>query len=225
MPAVAEDKVERPPFVQFERREVEDRTQTIVQGKYVGKLVDFALITPHGSRDSVEREVAVWFPYLDEQVRQGRVNPQWAAGWKHWYKQWQAGEEMPLTGTPIRTWTGVTPAQAKLLISLHLLTIEDLANVNDEGLGRIGMGANELKKRAMDFLKEAAGPGRLIAEVSALRVELADAKVRADSLEARNRELLARLDAVAPQPTSPPVVPPAPVASEKAELADIGISL
>lgn len=211
MSNIAVDKEVRPPFVQFERRETEDRAETIAQGRYCSKMVDIALITPHGSRDSVEREVSIWFPYLEEQVKQGRMDPRWVEGWKHGYGLWQKGEEIPLNGTPIRTWPAVNPGQAKLLVSLHVLTVEDLAAANDELLNRIGMGSVELKRRAADFLKEAAGPGKLVAEVAALRVELAMAQARSEGLEAANRELLGRLNQLMP-PLDAPVAPPEAVA-------------
>lgn len=208
----------RPPYVQFERREVEDRTLSEAQGKYVARNVDFVLITPQGSKDVVEREVAVWFPYLVEQIRQGRIDPRWLEGWKHGYDLWLKGQEIPLNGTPVRTWVAATPAQQKLLISLNVLTVEDLSMANDETLARIGMGANELKRRAQDYLKEANGPGKVVAEVAAMRVELSNLKVRNDTLEAMNRELLARLNSIAPHLGSDAsaVIPPsAPTRQEE----------
>jgi len=197
-------KEERPPFVQFVRREVENRAESIVQGKYVARSVDYALITPQGSRDSVEREVDVWFVYLSEQAKQGRIDPRWVDGWKYAYEQWKKGEEIPLNGTPIRTWPVVTPAQVKLLVSLHILTVEDLAGANDETLGRIGMGSAELKKRAQDYLKEANGPGKLVQEVSALRLEVADLKARCEGLLAVNSDLQQQLAAAGLKPPERP---------------------
>ena len=53
-----EAKQDRPPFVNFEVRAEEDRTASIEQGHYVAVDVDYALITPAGSRDCVERKVS-----------------------------------------------------------------------------------------------------------------------------------------------------------------------
>jgi hypothetical protein len=46
----------KPPYVRFEVRSVEDRTASIESGHYVGKDVIFAIVTPAGTRDRIERE-------------------------------------------------------------------------------------------------------------------------------------------------------------------------
>lgn len=47
----------RPPHVVYERRAEEDRTAPIEQGRYVSRDVDYAIVTPAGSKDRVERVV------------------------------------------------------------------------------------------------------------------------------------------------------------------------
>ena len=43
----------RPPHVVYERRAEEDRTASIEQGRYVSRDVDYAIVTPAGSKDRV----------------------------------------------------------------------------------------------------------------------------------------------------------------------------
>ena len=45
---------ERPAYVRFERRPMEDKAASIREGRYVAKDVDFALVTPPYSNDCVE---------------------------------------------------------------------------------------------------------------------------------------------------------------------------
>ena len=61
----------RPPYVTFEAVAVEDRAASIEAGYYKTRDVDFAFITPQGSKDRIERNVKDWFEQLEQQCQQG----------------------------------------------------------------------------------------------------------------------------------------------------------
>lgn len=182
---------ERPPFVTFEVRAEEDRQASIESGQYKAKDVDYALITPAGSKDRVERVVSEWFEYLREQVAQGRFPAEWLEGFKHKYKLWKEGQELPVDGTPVKTWSAISPAQCKLLLDLNVRTVEDLAVANEELLGRIGMGARALQATARDWLATAKDVGSAAARLTATQAELEAALARIKSLEAQVTQLQA----------------------------------
>lgn len=178
---------ERPPYVMFETRAVEDRTRSIDEGIWATKDVDYALITPMGSKDRTERVVVDWFSHLQMEVSQQRFPGEWLTAYKGAYKAWKEDREIPLEGTPIRTWSAASPAQCKMLLDLQVRTVEDLAAANEETVARIGMGGRALKQQAQAWLDSASNVGKVSAEVAALRVQN-------EALEARNEELLKRLD-------------------------------
>ncbi len=182
---------ERPPFVTFEVRAEEDRQASIETGQYRAKDVDYALITPAGSKDRVERVVADWFAHLAEQSAQGRFPAEWLEGYKHKYKLWKEGQELPVNGTPIKTWNVLSPAQCKTLLDLHVLTVEDLAAANEELLARIGMGSRSLQASARDWLASAKDIGATAAKLTDLNAQLESALARIKSLEAQNAQLQA----------------------------------
>lgn len=162
---------ERPPFVQFETRSIEDRDATIKAGMYIGNDVDYAIITPAGSKDRIERIVSDWFKKLHEDVQAQRVPDTWLRHFEATYDAWKKGQAAPVTGYPIKDWPGLSPSQVKSLQSLHLLAVEDVAAANEETLGRIGMGSRALKQRAIDFLAAANDFGKVAEKASALTVE------------------------------------------------------
>jgi hypothetical protein len=196
-------KEDRPPYVRFERRELEDRTKTLAAGHYVARDVDYAIITPQGSKDQIPRQVDEWFQYLGEQVQQERMNPLWLQGWKEAYKMFKNGQDIPLNGTPIKTWSVLSPAQIKQVIECNILTIEDLAQANDESLNRLGMGANMLKKRAQDWVAQANGPGKVSQEMAQLREENAGLKLRGEAMQEQLNAVTARLNALEPPQKRP----------------------
>ena len=179
------NREERPAYVRFERRPVEDKNASLNEGRYVAKDVDFALITPPYSKDCVEQKVTRWMEDLDRGVREGRIPQQWADLWKEGYKKWQNGQEMPLHGTPILGWGVVSPAQQKMLIAINCLTVEDLAQVNDEGMKRIGMGALELRNKAKNWLNSVKDHGATTIQMAALQQENAHLKASLDGLTAQ----------------------------------------
>lgn len=175
---------ERPPYVRFERRSIEDRGATLKAGHYVGRDVDFALITPAGSKDCVERVASEWLEKIELDTRQGRMPRQWLEHFKALHKAWTEGQEEPVNGTSIKHWPILSPTQVKMLLSLKVMTIEDMASANEETLARLGMGGRELKRRAIDWIGQSKELGKFNNEMHALRVKGEELLTRNAQLEA-----------------------------------------
>lgn len=186
----------RPPYVVFEVRAEEDRDASIEAGHFVSRDVDYALITPSGSKDCIERVAVDWFAKLESDVLEGRFPREWLSAYKGVYKDWKEGRETPLTGTPLLTWPVASPAQIKNLIGLQIRTVEDLATANEEVLNRFGMGARGLKQKAVDWLASAGGAGKMTEELSALRVANTDLAARNEELAKQLSELSATVKAL-----------------------------
>ena len=189
---------DRPPYVRFEVRAEEDRAASIEAGHFVGTDVHYALITPMGSKDCIERRVDEWLAKLSQDVAEGRCPREWFNAYKGVYKDWCDGLETPPDGTAIANWPPASPAQVKTLQSLQVRTVEDLAVANEEVLARIGMGGRALKQKAIDWLSSASSTGRASEELSAIKTENLALKQRNEQLESDIRELKARVDALTP---------------------------
>lgn len=187
---------ERPPFVRFEVRAEEDRQASIEAGHYVGRDVHYALITPMGSKDCIERKADEWFDKLKQDVAEGRCPREWLNAFKEVYKDWCEGREAPPNGTPITDWPPLSPSQVKTLASLHIRSVEDLAAANEEVLARIGMGGRALKQRAIDWLTSAGSTGKASEELSALKAANENLQARNEQLETQLRELAAKVEAL-----------------------------
>ena len=162
---------ERKPYVRFERMSVEDAAATLAAGRYVAKDVDYVLITPPYSKDVFKQKVKNWFEQLNADAANGRIPDTWIHDWRKMYEMYQKGQDIPLNGTPIRGWGVISPAQQETLTRMHILTVEDLAGVNAEGINRIGMGAVDLKNRAQAWLAQLNDSGKVTLEVAALKNE------------------------------------------------------
>lgn len=187
-------KEDRPAYVRFEKRPVEDRNATIQAGHYVARDVDYALVTPPYSRDCHEQEAAVWLAQMDVEVSSGRLPATWRDNYKAAYEAWKKGEEIPVEGTPIKGWQLFSPAQQKNAIELGFRTVEDLAGMNAEGLQKFGIGGQDAKNKAQAWLKAANGPGKLAGEISALQVAVSQLQEQNRRLEEQNKEMAAELE-------------------------------
>lgn len=181
---------DRPPYVVFETRGEEDRNASIEAGHFVARDVDYAIITPMGSKDRIERQADEWLAKLKQDVVEGRFKQEWLNAYNSMYKDWKAGSETPLTGTAVENWPAASPAQVKTLRQFQVRTIEDLAVANEETLARLGMGGRGLKQKAIDWLAS-ADSGKSAEALSALKVEVESLKERNTFLEKRVVELAA----------------------------------
>lgn len=187
------ERSDRKAFVRFEKVPIEDKAASLEKGHYVAKDVDFALITPPYSRDVVRLKVTQWKLNMEQDVRNGRFPEQWMEENLKAYAAWQRGEEIPLSGIPIKGWGVISPAQQETLLRMNILTVEDLAGINGEGLQRIGMGAVELKNKATAWLQQLKDKGPLTMEMAALKTENAGLKSSVESLQMQVAQLVAQM--------------------------------
>lgn len=177
------EREDRPAYVRFERRPIEDKAASLKAGHVVCKDVDYALVTPPYSKDCVEYKVETWLTNMEQNVRKGRIPSEWMKQWKEAYKAWKDGQEAPVNGTDVRNWSAVTPAQVKNLVAAGCYTVEDLAAANDQALRYIGMGANELKRKANAYLQASKDIGPVVMMNNALETENEQLKGTIDSLQ------------------------------------------
>jgi len=163
---------ERPPYVMFERRAVEDRTKSVGSGHYGSKDVDFAIITRPGSRDTFEQEAKIWLDGLKQKAKTGGVPHSWVDAFSESYKRWLAGEEVPTTGTPIKGWQVLSPAAQKDLLASGIRTVEDLAQLPETEFGAIGTGALSFKQKAQAWLDSAKDQGKVSEQVNDLLLKV-----------------------------------------------------
>ncbi len=124
-------------------------------------------------------------------------NPEWARAHAEAYKAWKEGQTIPESGTPIKTWPVISPAQAKNLVTARIYTVEDLAAANEDTLRLAGMGARELKAKAIAWIEQATGAGTLVAKLAAQDAKPEDQAAQIASLLEANKAMQAQLESSA----------------------------
>lgn len=181
---------ERPFYIQFETRPVENKIKSKEQGMIAYDDVDFVMVTLPGGRDVFENRVEPWFEQQEQYVRRGKQNPEFLKLYKKAYENWKEGQEIPLNGTPIKGWQMLTPAQQQTVISARIKTVEDLAKTNDEGLRKLGMGGRGLVEKAKSWLDSASSTGKVAMENDELKKKVSQLEITIISLEEKVKSLL-----------------------------------
>lgn len=195
---------DRPPYVVWESRAIEDRDASLKAGHYVSKNIDFAIITRPGSRDTLDKEALVWLAELREKSRKNELPPRWFEAFSESYKFWKNGEEAPVEGTPIKGWPVLSPAAQKDLIHAGIRTVEDLAQFSDSELSVIGIGALSFKQKAQAWLAAANDTGKTAEKLADLTQKVTELTDLTQRLLTENKALQAQLPQQ-PKPAGTPV--------------------
>jgi hypothetical protein len=185
----------RPPYVTFEVRSVEDRAASMTAGHFVGKDVNYAIVTPSGSKDRIEKIAEEWLDGMAEGVRQERIPGEWLEAYTRKYKIWCETREVPEDGTPIMSWPALSPSQAKAILDANVRTLEDLVAANESTLAAIGMGARALKEKAKAWLDSADTTGKTAEELNDLRQQVQTLTKSVETLTKAKEKAEAALEA------------------------------
>jgi len=170
------------PLVRFERQLVEDKAASLQAGRAVCKDVDYAIVTPPYSKDEVFKKATTFIEDIQAKGKVGIYTAQQVDQFIQQYTAWKNGQSLPLVGTPIRGWSVLTPAQQENLIRVNIPTVEYLAEANEEGLRNIGMGALDMKRKALAWLSQAVDKGPLTQQIAAIQAENDSLKLSLDTL-------------------------------------------
>jgi len=178
----ATDLEMRPPYIKWERQEIEDRAKTIETGHFVPKFVDYAHVTRAGQKDTLVKEAEAFIRDSEANAKQGRLPQAWVEHYRMSYDRWKKGTDADVDGTPIKGWGAIGASQQEAIIRAGVLTIEDLSQLPDSELPRIGMGAVSYKQKAIAFLATAKDVGQAAERIAAQSVKIEELSTLVQSL-------------------------------------------
>lgn len=112
------------------------------------------------------------------------------------YAVFKRGIEMVFTGTPLHQWPIMLPAQIKLFNHFNVYTVEQLSELDDIAISRIGIGTRDFVEKARAFIAKAKGSAdvqRFASENLAMKEQIAE---QAGII----KELAAKIDALRDEP-------------------------
>jgi BMFP domain-containing protein YqiC len=161
-------------FVKFDTKSIQDEEASAAAGRPIFTEKEYIRIVVPGDKNSeVHRPLR-----LEDKEK-------YAAQYEHWKK----GREQVAPGLPLTEWPGLAVSQVETLRYAHISTVEQLAEVSDQNLSKLGMGYEGLRQRARDYLAAAAG----MAPLDALRRENDEMKSHLEMTRKQLEELRAKV--------------------------------
>ncbi len=134
--------------------------------------------------------VEIVIPGQPKNIVDCQVTDQHKRRWPKSYAAFKAGQSAPINGTPLEQWAYLTKSQVEVYKQLGFRSVEDIAQASDSAKSAMGIGANEIQKRAIQFLQ---GSGETEKQ---LRAALDEQTKENKNLQAQMAQLASRLDEI-----------------------------
>lgn len=151
-------------FAEFYMEAVEFKAESEKEGRPVFKEIPYIRLMVVGDRNNILETKATDY-YKQRYPRE--------------WKAFQDREQGTIVGTPLSQWPQITKSQVKEAEFFNIKTVEQLSEVSDSALQKIGMGWMELRMKARNYLEaaksdsfksaQAAENERLRQEIEALK--------------------------------------------------------
>ena len=101
------------------------------------------------------------------------------------YRAWKSGNDLPVNGTPLAAWAGVTAEKAEVLRRYAIRTVEEVRDLTEGQMEKIQLpGMRDMRKQAAIFLQgkgaadAAAREAERDSEIAALKAQLMETQER-----------------------------------------------
>ena len=209
-----------PPSIRFVNDTVEDRAKSISTGRYYHAPCIKVFVRAKGDQKSEvpyiaektvgDKVTSPWMLHLQHRLHHGQISDRYYEYCKESLDHFKANEELPIDGTPVKTWNGADQAMIRNAIDLGLRTVEDVAKMDESTMQALGMGARAMKTRAETFVSTGGNASRAEGQIVDLKakLELSDrrASEQAEQMSALARKLADLENAPKRGPGRPPKV-------------------
>lgn len=170
-----QDEAAKGLVIRFELQQIQDEAASEKQGRpvFVEKEI-IEIRSPNDPLTIIERE----------------VTPADRRTYPHAYAAFKENRPEQVVGTALREWPPIARSQADRLAFAGVRTVEQLADISDDGCAQLGHGYLTLRNNAIAYLKKAqdgSSTTQLVAEIQQMRIQN-------ESLARQVRDLSAALD-------------------------------
>lgn len=167
---------------------IQNKGRSEKEGRPMYDNIEFVEINVPGSRDTHVKKV-------DASVIE-RFGPQ--------YEKWKKTQEQPTDGTPLTMVPFLNPAQIKEFAAININTLEQLAELSDATVQKIGMGGADLRKKAQTYMSAGKDTAEVLGQREEIKRLQLDNQQLKQQIAAVNQRYEALLNGGAPPPPSAP---------------------
>lgn len=156
-------------FVEFDLHPVRNAEKSAAEGRPIYDEAEYIKITVPGDKNNIVHRP---------------VRPSDKQEFSAEYRRFKAGEEMQQSGTPLKSWPGISRAEVEELAFFNVRTVEQLAEMSDGNARNLGP-VMAMRQRARDFIAAAKGN----APLEQVRAENEALKNRLEAMERQMSQL------------------------------------
>jgi hypothetical protein len=109
------------------------------------------------------------------------------------YEAWKRQEALPVQGTPLEAWPGVSHEMLRVFKGANMLAVEDVAGMTESTMQRIGLpNVRGIKEKAKAFLEAQRDTAKIEAVIAEDRATIRKQAAEMDELRAMIEQLSAR---------------------------------
>lgn len=152
----------------FYTRPVQNNFKTKLEGRPIFEDKEFVkILIPGTTNESPDR------PVTSNDIER----------WPDQYNKFKSKQEQTTEGTPLEVWPMMTQSRVAELKSLNIFSVDQLAELPEGNISKVGPDAHELKKQAKAFLSAAKG-----SQVEELLKEIEDLKAENEALRQNQKK-------------------------------------
>lgn len=185
------------PMVRFYQKETQHPFNSEKENRPVFYMADFVRIEIPGNQYSI----------IDTFAGEHHKKSYPEAWSRYQNEKRELGDDGDITGTLLKDWSLLNPAQARELKHFHFYTVEQVANASDAQLSHvkmiIGMGEQSFREKARAYLAAAKGASAVEAEkkeVQKREEQINQLQEQLAKQQEQMQELMARLQTTAESP-------------------------
>lgn len=137
-----------------------------------------------------EEYISIMKPGNSKDISERRVKPSDLERWGSIYDKWKNKEEQIQNGTRLEVLPGIEQTKIERCKALNIFTLEQLINVDEEGVKNLGEGARDLINEARRYTQGSVAVGEIQKELDAIKIENKKLVKENEELRGRNYELI-----------------------------------
>lgn len=115
------------------------------------------------------KQIFPWLDKLKDRHKHGQIGERYLDHCVEAFNRFKKNQDLPANGYALINWRGIDPATRDKLIGMGINTVELVANMTEEAMQYVGMGARALQQKAQAFLLQNNAPEQAAIEMTQLR--------------------------------------------------------
>lgn len=141
-----------------------------------------------------------WIITLKDRLNNGKITQNYYQHCIRSFEAWKETGDIPVDGYPVIEWKMISAAQQERLLAIGLNSVEKVSEMTEDGMESYGMGARDLKKKAVEYLLAGTDQSKSAARIISLETKADNDREEMSRLQQKLAELTSKFEAQQGEP-------------------------